>query len=192
MIGELTSCYLSAVAQIGFEKYSRGDLQFFLNHNLRKNLGWWCETKLAGFGLGILVSGELDIIALSVHPSYRRKGAGMAIVCYWLADPSVTRVFLEVDPANTAAKGLYERCGFVQTGVRKNYYEGVRPAITMQCLALQSRPEFGDQFHHYGESWGVYPSGKRYNENPAVSAGLTGTKEGCATPSQASQNMFSC
>ena len=39
------------------------------------------------------------------------------------ADRGVTRLFLEVRAGNPGAIHLYKKSGFVQTGIRKNYYE---------------------------------------------------------------------
>lgn len=59
--------------------------------------------------------GWAGITAVEVAESQRRRGLGTVIthaVCAAAADRGVTRVFLQVETANTAAQALYERCGF--------------------------------------------------------------------------------
>ena len=61
---------------------------------------------------------------MAVHPSQQGKGIG-----YKLLDESISllkndpvQIFLEVRESNTAAIGLYEKSGFHQIDLRKNYY----------------------------------------------------------------------
>ena len=35
----------------------------------------------------------------------------------------ITRIMLEVREGNKAARRFYEKCGFTEDGIRKNYYE---------------------------------------------------------------------
>jgi ribosomal-protein-alanine N-acetyltransferase len=39
---------------------------------------------------------------------------------------------LEVRASNVAAITLYEKCGFVRTGLRQKYYEGREDAVLME------------------------------------------------------------
>jgi GNAT superfamily N-acetyltransferase len=60
-------------------------------------------------------SGWAGISAVEVAESQRRRGLGTRItraVCAAAADRGITRVFLQVETANTVAQALYERCGF--------------------------------------------------------------------------------
>ena len=62
-------------------------------------------------------------LGLSVHPEWRRQGVGtrlMTALLAWAdARPELQRVELEVYARNAGAITLYERCGFVQEGVRR-------------------------------------------------------------------------
>lgn len=62
-----------------------------------------------------IADGWAGITAVEVSPGHRRAGLGKALtasVCAEAARRGVRRVFLQVEVDNTAAKALYERCGF--------------------------------------------------------------------------------
>ena len=103
------------------------------------------ERLAAGEGGGVLVAEEdgavwgcawyqlvLDegyVGNVAVAEPYRRLGVGTALVRAMLDRARERRaafLTLEVRESNRAARRLYERCGFVTAGVRKNYYERPR------------------------------------------------------------------
>jgi ribosomal protein S18 acetylase RimI-like enzyme len=70
--------------------------------------------------IGVYVAGELaDVVSMWVRPAARGRGVGEALISA-AADWSRARghddVFLWVTESNTAARKLYERCGFTLTG----------------------------------------------------------------------------
>lgn len=68
---------------------------------------------------------EVHINNLAVIPERRRSGVASALLSRVLADGAgrgAHRATLEVRRSNHAALGLYERFGFLVTGVRKGYY----------------------------------------------------------------------
>ena len=82
------------------------------------------ETK-GGFILMRAVADEAEILTLAVHPDARRGGQGVQLVAEGSAVASVRgadRIFLEVAEDNVAARSLYRRTGFVETGRRPRYY----------------------------------------------------------------------
>ena len=79
-----------------------------------------------GFILCRVILDEAEILTLSVLPESRGRGlAGRLTAC--AADMAraagAERMFLEVAEDNGAARALYARAGFHQTGRRKAYYE---------------------------------------------------------------------
>ncbi len=67
-----------------------------------------------------------DILTIGVDPSMQRKGIAGALLEAMLdafRANGGSSLFLEVRTSNIAARGLYEKFGFRQIGVRRNYYQ---------------------------------------------------------------------
>ncbi len=165
MIGPLAPGNLNAVAAIGFENYSRRDLQFFLNHACAFNLECRRDDEAQGFGLALLVQGALDIIAVSVSQGQRRLGLGKEIVSVWLASDTVHAASLEVAESNAPAIALYRSVGFEAVGRRRRYYGGVGDALVMAwARSCKSTPEFAGQSFYPDESLASGRHGKLCND----------------------------
>ena len=70
-----------------------------------------------------------DMMNIAVHPDYRRRGlAGQLVeqLCAELKAGGNTCLTLEVRASNLPAISLYEKLGFTQVGLRKNYYRNPR------------------------------------------------------------------
>ena len=68
---------------------------------------------------------ELHLLNITVSPKLRKLGlAGrmMGAIEGVAAQQDIPRILLEVRPSNTDALTLYQRLGYEQIGVRKNYY----------------------------------------------------------------------
>ncbi len=71
------------------------------------------------------VLGGADMMNLAVLPQYRNQGVGMTLVnqlVMCLREKGAISLALEVRQSNLPAISLYEKLGFVQVGVRPNYY----------------------------------------------------------------------
>ena len=83
------------------------------------------DEALLGY-IGIqCIAGECSITNLAVHPDFRGRGLGLALLR--IAQETALRcdcfaLFLEVREGNTSARGLYEKFGLHTVGRRKNYY----------------------------------------------------------------------
>jgi ribosomal-protein-alanine N-acetyltransferase len=87
-----------------------------------------------GFALGRAVADEAELYAIAVHPAHRRAGEGARLLAQWeraAAACGATRLFLEVAMDNTAARALYTRGGWTETGRRRAYYGPGRDALLM-------------------------------------------------------------
>ncbi len=92
-------------------------------------LGYEEQGMLVGYLAYSIVLDEMEVLNLGVHPEFRRKGIGKALMLDLMQrcrEMNVKRGLLDVKESNAPAIGLYESLGFVQVGVRKNYYPDTR------------------------------------------------------------------
>ena len=69
---------------------------------------------------------DAEILTLCVSPEYRKQGIATQMIeemTQYLKKFQVASFFLEVNVNNIPALKLYEKCGFVQVGKRKDYYK---------------------------------------------------------------------
>jgi [ribosomal protein S18]-alanine N-acetyltransferase len=91
---------------------------------------------LAGFVLYRVVAGEGEILNLAIHPEWRRRGLGRALLReIW---PLAGTWHLEVRPSNGEAIALYESLGMRVTGRRPKYYADGEDAVLMAANADSS------------------------------------------------------
>jgi ribosomal-protein-alanine N-acetyltransferase len=94
----------------------------------------------AGFILARVIAGEAEILTLAVAPEQRRQGIARSLLEEALAEAGrrgATEIFLEVAENNAAARRLYASAGFVQAGVRRDYYgPGASALLLRRNLAL--------------------------------------------------------
>ncbi len=82
-------------------------------------------TGNEGFVLLRIIPPEAEILTLAVDPAAQRRGLGAILVdvaAALVAGRGVETLFLEVAEDNTAARALYQKTGFTETGRRKGYY----------------------------------------------------------------------
>lgn len=92
-----------------------------------------------GFILCRTVVDEAEILTLAVRPEARGQGLGLKLVSA-AADlaksAGADSFFLEVAEDNQAARALYKRAGFVETGRRKGYYKTPQGPVDALILVL--------------------------------------------------------
>ena len=84
------------------------------------------DGRLAAYGGMLTVLDEGQVTNVAVHPDFRRRGCGEAIVDAFLREAEkrgLVQISLEVRVSNGPAIGLYEKKGFYQAGVRKRFYQ---------------------------------------------------------------------
>ena len=67
-----------------------------------------------------------DIIAIGTHSDWQRRGFGRIMLEHLIGvteQQHVEKILLEVAADNMPARQLYDSCGFVEIGCRKNYYK---------------------------------------------------------------------
>ena len=87
----------------------------------------WCFalTEAEGFVMGRVIAGEAELLTIAVEPASQGRGVGRTLMLRFLdevARRGGTRVFLEVAETNAAARALYARTGFDESGRRRGYF----------------------------------------------------------------------
>ena len=96
-----------------------------------------CEHPI-GFTINQIILDECHLLNICIHPKFQGEGYAKAAL-QWLIEllreKDIQRIFLEVRASNTKAIGLYEKIGFHQVGLRKDYYpaeHGREDALVLQ------------------------------------------------------------
>ncbi|MEW5762805.1 MAG: ribosomal protein S18-alanine N-acetyltransferase [Bacillota bacterium] len=101
--------------------------------------------RVVAYGGMWLVLDEAHVTNVAVHPAYRGRHIGRALMLELIRRArarGATRMTLEVRPSNTVARNLYKSLGFVEKGVRKKYYQDNKEdAIIMWLQNLKNSRE---------------------------------------------------
>lgn len=107
------------------------------NSFARRSIG--STGNVTGFTLCRAAGPEVELLLIAVHPDQRGNGIGnllMGQACHDALLRGASEIFLEVRDNNQPARSLYQQNGFVDVGVRPNYYTGATGArfgaITMR------------------------------------------------------------
>ncbi len=92
------------------------------------------DGQIAGYLCLTVLLDEAEILDVAVDPAVQRNGVGAALLT-WACNEAIRQgarlLRLEVRATSTPAIALYERFGFVRSGVRKAYYEQGIDALLM-------------------------------------------------------------
>ena len=104
------------------------------------------DGRAAAFCTTWVVVDELHINNLAVHPDYRGRGLGRALLEFVLrlwSELGASHATLEVRRSNEVAINLYRSLGFTVAGTRRNYYtEPVEDAL----ILWRERPDAGPEW----------------------------------------------
>ncbi len=90
------------------------------------------DEKVVGYIFGWIIQKEFHLHNISVHPNYLRKKIGQKLINHIIsrvADQKVNVILLEVSVNNVSARKCYQSLGFVEVGLRKDYYSKGDDAI---------------------------------------------------------------
>ena len=83
------------------------------------------DGEIAGYAIMSMGKDEAHLLNLCVDPDRHGMGLGdqlLKFVLDFARKQKAVSTFLEVRPSNEAARRFYERRGFVEVGMRTNYY----------------------------------------------------------------------
>jgi [ribosomal protein S18]-alanine N-acetyltransferase len=82
--------------------------------------------KISGFVCARIIAGDCELENIVVDENFRRRGIGAALLRELLDNSERnggSAVWLEVRESNKAARRLYEKQGFRESGRRRHYYK---------------------------------------------------------------------
>lgn len=84
------------------------------------------QAEAIGFAMTRRVADEEELLLIAVAPKWRQYGVASALLAEVIddaKDAGVKRIHLEMR-SNNPAVHLYDKFGFKQVGLRRNYYKG--------------------------------------------------------------------
>ena len=132
-IEKMTREHVSQVARLEEICFSDPWSEKSVAAELENQLSLWLVAlegdTLAGYVGSQTVLGETDMMNVAVHPAFRRRGVGESLILALVEQLKALdshSLTLEVRASNAPASSLYEKLGFSQVGLRKNYYRNPR------------------------------------------------------------------
>lgn len=94
---------------------------------------------IVGYCILYYVLDEGEIARIAVDQKCRRQGAGRAILekvqclCHEIG---VSKLMLDVRESNSAARSFYQKLGFEEDGIRRNFYEMPREHAVLMSMEI--------------------------------------------------------
>ena len=122
----MNESHVSAVAELERQNFSEPWPEIAVRSELTNKLALWLvaldgETVVGYVGSQTVLQ-EADMMNIAVADSHRRRGIAKMLVEELIRQLDAYQLTLEVRASNAPAIALYEKLGFTQVGLRKNYY----------------------------------------------------------------------
>ena len=120
-----------------FEDYSRQDFLKMMEDKLYRFTIAITEDVVSGFLILLLVDEKAEVIKVATNPKFYRRGIAKSLIddgVEFVKNLGKVGMLLEVKQTNTPAKNLYEKLGFTEIFVRKNYYGGKIDASIQELI----------------------------------------------------------
>lgn len=98
------------------------------------------DSGIAGYCIEYTVLDETEIARIATDEAHRRMGIGSALIQYLMEKArktKCTRILLDVRKSNLSARTFYEKQGFGEDGVRKNYYDTPKEDAVLMSYRVQ-------------------------------------------------------
>ena len=139
----MQECHVPAVAALEQESFSDPWSENSIRSELHNPLSLWLVAVEGEQVLGYIgsqtVFPESDVMNVAVGRDHRRRGIGTVLVEALIAllrNKNCESLTLEVRASNNSAIALYEKLGFAQIGLRKNYYRNPKEDALILCKEL--------------------------------------------------------
>lgn len=149
----LTPAWLEAVVRVESSAYEHPWTQNNFTDSLAAGyqaqlltVGTAPNAELLGYFVAMKGVDEVHLLNITVAPAHQRQGWApvmLEALAIWARGQGAHWLWLEVRAGNARAKAVYERFGFGQVGVRRNYYPAAADAredALVMSLALQPNP----------------------------------------------------
>ena len=120
-----------------YDSWSRDTWQRELQNRIAVWIVAELDNQIAGYAGIWNVAGEAQVMRVAVKKAMRNQGLGLLLTQELINrawESGAEAVTLEVRESNTAARKVYERCGFVSSGVRPDYYEDTHDGAVIMWL----------------------------------------------------------
>ena len=128
-ITEMKARHVAQVAQLEALCFHDPWSEASIAAELGNELSFWIVAEEDDTVVGYIGSqssyDETDVMNVAVHPDWRRRGIAESLIdclIQELKNRGSRALMLEVRASNAPATALYEKLGFRQVGLRKNYY----------------------------------------------------------------------
>ena len=122
----MNESHVSAVAELERQNFSEPWPEIAVRSELTNKLALWLvaveDGVVAGYVGSQTVLQEADMMNIAVADTHRRRGIARLLVEELIRQLDAYQLTLEVRASNVPAIALYEKLGFTQVGLRKNYY----------------------------------------------------------------------
>lgn len=123
-----------------YDAYALEDFKRWYHYNPDLCILAEIDGHVAGYVMSRIQPGFDDLASLAIHPGYRRRGVGAALLAETerrMKAYGVNVIHLEVRKTNRVGLAFWQKMGFVPFGVLPGFYEDGEDAIRMKKSGKQ-------------------------------------------------------
>ena len=140
---ELSDEYLNSLCELENLCFSIPWTKGMFEEEIKSNMTHYIicveDEKVIGYAGLWKVIDEGQITNVAVHPDYRRRGLAQKMLSKLINDTTklgICSYTLEAREGNIGAISLYKKLGFVQNGLRKEYYADNKENAVLMILEV--------------------------------------------------------